>query len=78
MENNKKLIYGEVMSEILKLSEVVKITGLSKSTIYEYMKHGLFPKQIKIGIRRVGWTSSSISSWTDKKIVESEDQDESQ
>lgn len=39
---------------ILRLSEVKKCTGLSRSTIYARMAAGTFPKAINLGPRTVG------------------------
>ncbi len=48
---------------ILRLPDVMKLTGLSRSTIYEMVKVGSFPKQTRLGKRAVGWRCSAISGW---------------
>lgn len=54
--------------KILRMPEVVKITGVSYKTIYRNMELGLFPKQVKIGVRCVGWLQSDIDEWlSDRK-----------
>lgn len=53
---------------ILRLPEVIKITGLSRSSIYLRMSHGHFPRQISLGGRAVGWVSSDVSTWVDEQI----------
>ena len=45
---------------LIKLPEVIEITGLSSSTIYRYLKEGRFPKQIRVGSRAVAWWLSEI------------------
>lgn len=55
---------------ILRLPEVKKITGLSRSGIYQLIKLNQFPKQIKLGARSSGWIESEVLQWIDKKIVE--------
>lgn len=52
----------------LKLKEVIKITGLGRSSIYEFIKEGHFPKQIPLGGRAVGWLDSEIKEWQLDKI----------
>jgi len=47
----------------LSLREVIKLTSLSKATIYRLMKNSLFPKQTKLSPRRVGWLESKIQQW---------------
>jgi len=53
--------------KILRRPEVELITGLSRSTIYDWMKRGEFPQPIKLGARLVGWRESAISAWLDAR-----------
>jgi len=52
---------------ILLRPEVEVRTGLSRSTIYEMMAEGTFPRPLKLGKRAVGWTSTSIERWLDDR-----------
>ena len=36
---------------------------LSRSTLYQYIKDGDFPKPVRLGLRAVGWLESDISDW---------------
>lgn len=47
-----------------RLNEVIKIVSLSKATIYRLIKEGLFPEQVQISRRRVGWRKSEIDEFT--------------
>ena len=47
---------------ILRRKQVEAQTGLSRSTIYKFMSDGTFPKPVRIGVRAVGWNSSSIEA----------------
>ncbi len=47
----------------LRLPEVKGRTGLSRSSIYLYVKKGLFPAPMKLGLRSVGWYESHIQDW---------------
>ena len=38
---------------IMRLKEVIEKTGLSRSTIYNLISQGKFPKQIELGARSV-------------------------
>lgn len=53
--------------KILRIQRVVYLTGLSKSTIYELIKKGEFPAQLKLSERASGWTESSINAWIDSR-----------
>jgi prophage regulatory protein len=43
-------------------------TGLSRSTIYQYVKDGAFPKPIPLGVRAVGWLESDIRDWIARRV----------
>ncbi|WP_235530305.1 helix-turn-helix transcriptional regulator [Sphingomonas sp. Leaf62] len=49
--------------------EVEQVIGLSRSAIYAAMDRGDFPRPIQIGRRAVGWKSTDIDSWLDKRPV---------
>jgi prophage regulatory protein len=55
--------------KFLRIDEVVGMTGLGKSTIYEYMKEGRFPASIKIGLRSVAWVSTDVEGWMNQKLM---------
>ena len=48
---------------VLRLDEVVARVGLSKSTLWRYIKDGYFPKPIKLGPRATGWIEQEIEDW---------------
>jgi prophage regulatory protein len=47
----------------LRLPEVKLRTGLSRSTIYDKMSSGRFPKQKKLGARMAAWYETEIDRW---------------
>jgi prophage regulatory protein len=55
-------------NSFLRLPQVIQITALSRSTIYDHMDQGTFPKQFKIGPRAAGWLASDIQKWIDGRI----------
>ena len=62
-----------IQIKILELSEVMKATRLSRSTIYKRMREGTFPDQIKLGEsergeRKVVWLESEIEGWLKERI----------
>ena len=57
--------------QILRLPEVKKVTGLSRSSIYLRLANGEFPKSISLGGRAVGWLESDIQAWLEQKRRES-------
>jgi prophage regulatory protein len=53
---------------ILRLPAVKTRTGLSRSTIYERISQGTFPKPLSLGARAVGWLESEIEEWLSHRI----------
>ncbi len=53
---------------IVRLKEVVRRTGVSRSRLYELMKAGLFPQRLKLGLRAVGWLESDVEAWIQARI----------
>lgn len=56
------------MSQILKLSEVKLISGLSASSIYRGAASGTFLKPIKLGERSSGWVKAEVDQWLNERI----------
>ncbi|WP_367394985.1 helix-turn-helix transcriptional regulator [Cupriavidus sp. Agwp_2] len=61
----------ETANRILRIKQVMEITGLAKPTIYLHMKQGTFPKQIKLGPKAAGWLASEIQTWINCRIAAS-------
>ena len=54
--------------KILRLKEVQRITGLSRSTIYAEIAKGQFPRQVKLtGSRSVGWHELDVVKWIEAR-----------
>lgn len=53
---------------ILRLRDVINLTGLSRSTIYAEIAKTSFPRQVQLtGSRSVGWHASDISRWIETR-----------
>jgi len=48
---------------IIRLPEVMRLVGLGKSTIYEMIAKGTFPRPVSLGSRAVGWKAGDIWAW---------------
>ena len=57
---------------LLRLPEVKRRTGLSRSSIYLAISKGQFPKSINLGERSVAWSSADIDNWIGERIAASE------
>jgi prophage regulatory protein len=56
------------MQKILRRREVESLTGLARSSIYELVAAGKFPKPIKLTGRSVGWVESEVTDWLSGRI----------
>ena len=48
---------------LVRLPTVISRTGLSRSTIYDKIAEGTFPKQIRLSKSSVGWRESQLDQW---------------
>jgi prophage regulatory protein len=55
----------EFPDRILRLPEVMRLTSLSKTTIWELEKAGNFPQRRQLTGKAVGWKESEIVAWID-------------
>ena len=52
----------------IRLKEVMHVTGLGRSSIYNYMAEGRFPKTVSLGGRAVAWVESEVQDWMLAKV----------
>lgn len=48
---------------ILRLPDVLKRTGLGRSTIYAMISRGEFPRNLSLSKRATGWREADIEEW---------------
>ena len=48
---------------LLRLPEVLRLCGLSRSAVYDMIASQDFPAPVRIGVRTVGWRHSEIQQW---------------
>ena len=58
-----KTAIDPLRDRVLRLPDVKARTGLSRSSIYAYIKDGKFPQHIALGERSVGWYESEVDAW---------------
>jgi len=56
--------------KILRKPEVLELTGYSRSTLFNRINDGLFPKQISLGARAVGFVASEVCKVIQSMIEE--------
>jgi prophage regulatory protein len=62
-----------VANSILRLPAVKALTGLSRSTIYNRIAEGTFPRPLPLGPRSVGWLSNELDAWISQRIKDREE-----
>lgn len=62
--------HKELIMKIIRLQEVIQLTGLARSTVYKFIKDQSFPRQVSLGGRSVGWVESEIQAWIAEKIAD--------
>jgi prophage regulatory protein len=65
---------GRSLDRFLRRSEVIEITGLKTSSIYEGIKAGTFPKPVKLNLTSkrspVAWLQTEVRAWQEMRIAE--------
>ncbi len=55
---------------LIRLKEVMHVTGLARATIYKYMEESSFPKSVSLGGRAVAWEESEVEEWILERLRE--------
>ncbi len=50
-------------NRIVRLPEVMRLTGLSKATIHRRYRDGTFPRPLRLGPQSIGWWRTEILEW---------------
>lgn len=48
---------------MLRMADVERLTGRSKSAIKRMVKEGTFPRPMKLGVRAIGWPASDVRTF---------------
>lgn len=53
------------VDQILRMPDLRRLTGLSKTTIYRMIAEGEFPRPVQLRRQSVGWRASAIQRWSE-------------
>ena len=59
-----------MQSEILRIKDIIRVTGLSRTSIWRYVKSGSFPEPVSLGgpgSRTTGWYASEVADWLETR-----------
>jgi prophage regulatory protein len=54
---------------ILRLAQVIDMTGLGKTKIYELQAQGRFPMSVRITAHSVGWVEEEVQAWLSRRVA---------
>jgi len=55
---------------IIRKPELFSRIGLSDATVWRLERAGKFPKRIRLGGNSVGWLSTELEEWIEKKAAD--------
>ena len=59
---------AEVVTPVfLRMSSVVRMTGLGRSTIYRLVAERKFPSPVRLGPRVVAWRLADVDRWSEAR-----------
>lgn len=58
-------------SRLLRLPEVLKRIGWSRSQLYKQIERGRFPRPARLSERTVAWLEADIDQWIEERVRES-------
>ena len=62
--------YGSLSPEsFVRLPDVIRHTGLSRSSIYRRVADGAFPAPYSLGPRTSGWRWGELQEWLESRVA---------
>lgn len=53
----------DMPERILRIQEVIKLTGLSRTTIWRMERKGEFPARVQLCVGSIGWRANELNIW---------------
>lgn len=57
-----------MIQRVLRLPDVKRASGMSRSTIYLRVSEGLYPRPLQLGPRMVGWLETEVAAVTAARV----------
>lgn len=58
--------------ELWPLARVSLVVGLGRSSIYQRIKEGTFPRSVSLGLHCVRWRSDQVATWLETQTAQAE------
>ena len=61
------MLKGKFDYYLMRLPDVLSVTGLGKSSLYKKIKEGTFPSPVSLGARAVAFKSNDVEEWIENR-----------
>ena len=58
------------LERVIRWPEVHDLTGLSRSTVWRWVRAGSFPPPLQLGAQSVGWLAAEIVLWIEQRAAQ--------
>ena len=58
-------------TQLLRIKDVCRVTGLGRSTIYSFVAARKFPAPIKVSERATAFVGKEVNAWIEQRIADS-------
>ena len=52
---------------IVRMPELLRLTGISRSSVHRLRARGAFPKPVRLGPRAIGWHRAEVVEWLESR-----------
>lgn len=59
---------SQTTPELLRINQVCRRTGMSRSSVYARIADGSFPQPVRLSSRMVAWPSTEVDAWITRMI----------
>ncbi|MGR5340161.1 helix-turn-helix transcriptional regulator [Vibrio astriarenae] len=67
---NTTMEHFPATTRLMRLKEVIQVTGMSRSSIYCRINEGNFPRAVSLSERSVAWVEEEVQGWISAKILQ--------
>lgn len=57
------------IATVLHLQAVIRVTGLSRATLYRLIADEQFPRPVRLGPRAVAWRCTDVEAWSEARPI---------
>lgn len=54
---------GKTRLRVLRIKQVIELTGLARATVYKYIHERAFPRPVSLVGASVGWLEAEVEYW---------------